>query len=674
MNCNKVVTVMVLLCGSWAAEVSAQPGDAPAAEMVVTAARVERDVFATPQAVTLITDQEVEQANVTSTPDLFRYAEGVYMQKTNLGGGSPFMRGLTGKQVLILVDGVRLNNSYFRFGPHQYLNTVDPELIERIEVVRGPMSVLYGSDALGGTINIITRRPDPTLADGALDGLVHASYDTAVDGGSVRAQIGGRRGDAGFLAGITAKRLDDLKGGGSVGAQRPSGYDEWDADLQSDWRIDRRHSVRVALQHTDQDAVPKTSEVTLGSKLKYDYQPQERTLAYLEYSGKDLQLFDEVTARVSFSRQKEGEQIIARATPSQESAEVTDVATWGASLQLANRLGSRQRFTYGFEYYRDDYNTRKHLLDLGSGAVTPVAPGSPDGARYETLGLYLQDELRLSRKLDLTGGVRWSRIETDGQVGDQRLSLAVDQLTGSLNGLYRLAPHLNLVGGVAQGFRAPNMEDFFGRVDFYSEIPNTQLKPEESFSQEIGLKYYTRATTADLYLYQSDYDGLIERVTVGTRPDGQPIKQRRNIRNARIRGVEAGASHRISRHWLMAGTLMWTRGEDRDTGAPLRRIPPLNGTLRLRYDYNARLWTELGTVLAARQDRLSNGDIDDPRIPDGGTPGYAVYHIKAGWHPTRHQQWLVTLENLADKRYKTHGSGLYAPGRSLVVSYRLDLE
>lgn len=86
----------------------------------------------------MIDQEEIRESNVSSTPDVFRYAEGVYMQKTNLGGGSPFIRGLTGKQVLLMIDGVRLNNSFYRFGPHQYLNTVDLSLIDRIEVVRGP--------------------------------------------------------------------------------------------------------------------------------------------------------------------------------------------------------------------------------------------------------------------------------------------------------------------------------------------------------------------------------------------------------------------------------------------------------------------------------------------------------------------------------------------------------
>lgn len=671
---NKFVAILFALGAVAAQAVAAGTVPGPGAEMVITAARIEREVFETPQAVTLITDREVDESNVLATPDLFRYATGVFMQKTNLGGGSPFVRGLTGKQVLILVDGIRLNNSYYRFGPHQYLNTLDAELIERVEVIRGPMSVLYGSDALGGTINIVTRRPDEALRDGALGGLLHAGYDSAVGGGRLRTQAEGRLGGVAVLAGITAKRLQDLQGGGDIGTQTPSGYDEWDGDLKLVWPLAPGRDLTVGLQHTDQQDVPKTSEVTLGSKRKFDYEPQQRTLAYATYRGKDIGGFEQVKVDLSYQRQREGERIVERATPALESREVTDVATAGVALQLSDRLSARHALTYGFEYYRDLFDTRKEQVDLNSGAATPIDPGAPDDAHYESLGIYLQDEVRLHRKATVTAGLRWSRIETAGALAGRALSLAVDQLTGSANGVVRISPRLNLVAGVAQGFRAPNMEDFFGRVDFYSELPNTGLTPEESLSREIGLKYYTRATSADLYYYQSDYEGLIDRVTVGTQPNGDPIKQRRNVRDARIRGIEAGASHRFDPQWSLTGTLLWTRGEDRDNAVPLQRIPPFNGSVRLRYEHSPHLWTQLSATFAERQHRLSPGDLNDPRIPPGGTPGFAVLHWSGGWQPSRREQWLLTLENLGDKAYKTHGSGLFAPGRSVALSYRLKLD
>jgi TonB-dependent heme/hemoglobin receptor len=641
--------------------------------LVVTATRVERELFDTPQAVTLVDSMEVEEYNVTSTPDLFDFATGVYIQKTNLGGGSPFIRGLTGKQVVILVDGVRLNNSYYRFGPHQYLNSIDPNIIERVEVVRGPTSVLYGSDALGGTINIITRRRSDFADTQDLDGLLYGLYDSAVSGGSVRLQAEGNIGVFGVLGGITRKNLDDLEAGGDIGEQVPSGYNETGADLKFNWQLSQQHEFILATQYLRQYDVPKTSEVTLGDKLKFNYEPQERQLAYFEYRGEDLDLFDLAKANLSYNRQKEGEEIIDGDMPTIETREVTDVRTLGATLQLTNALGDAQRITYGLEYYRDDYDTSKLEVDLDTGLETSVIPGTPDGAEYKSLGIYLQDEIRLGERADAVLGLRYSAFEADGtlvtETQTETLSLDTSKVTGSLNARYELSPTLNLVGGVAQGFRAPNMEDFFGRVDFTSEIPNTELEPEESVNWELGLKYRDSATTGEIFYYQADYEELIDRVEV------EPgVEQRQNIGSAWIHGIEAGLSHDFDDHWSLSGTLSWTEGEDKETHQPLRRIPPMNGSFRARYNQNYRLWYELESLFARRQDRLSNGDIRDARIPEGGTPGYAIWSLKAGYNRTPGEQLLVTLENITDKEYKTHGSGLYAPGRSIILSYRLAID
>ncbi len=648
--------------------VRAQESESPeprAPEIVVTATRVERELFETPQAVTVIDDEQVREANATATPDLFTYAEGVYIQKTNLGGGSPFIRGLTGKQVLLLVDGVRLNNSFYRFGPHQYLNTLDPNIIERVEVVRGPTSVLYGSDALGGTINIITRRRTDFSQDTGGNGLFQASYASATLARAFRAQAEGNWGDAGMLAGATVKRYGDVDGGGDIDRQRPSAYDEVDADFKFNYRFSADRELIFAQQYVRQYDVPKTSEITLGDKLKFNYEPQQRELYYLEYRAKDLGPFDDLKANMSYNRQKEGEENIKESSPGIETRELTDVRTPGAFVQLSNRVGSRQRLTYGLEYYRDDYDTEKEEEDRATSTVSEIAPGTPDGAHYESLGVYAQDEVGLGTKTDAILGVRYSRFDTEGEVGSQELNLTTDKVTGSVNLLYRLSPRLNLVGGVAEGFRAPNMEDFFGRVDFFSEIPNTDLEPEASLSREIGIKYYSSHGYADLYYHYTDYEGFIDRVEVAP-----GVFQRQNINDAWIQGVEAGFGYDIGRKWRVYGNATWTEGEDDDSSEPLRRIPPLNGTLNVRYNASARRWYEIAGLFADKQDKLSPGDIKDPRIPEGGTPGYGVVNLRAEFKPARGHEFLVALENIGDKKYKTHGSGVYAPGRSINLSYR----
>lgn len=642
-----------------------------APEMVVTATRVEREVFNTPQAVTVLDDLAVQEANAGATPDLLAGAAGVLIQKTNPGGGSPYIRGLTGKQVLILVDGVRVNNSNYRFGPHQYLNTIDPNLVERVEVVRGPSSVLYGSDALGGVINVTTRRRADFSTKHAAEGLIvlhGASADASLAG---RLQVEGNFNQLGYIGGISGKRFNSLEGGGDVGEQRPTAYDELDGDLKINYRLGGGGELIFAHQYNRQYDVPKTSEVTLGDKLKFNYEPQLRTLSYLEYRGR----YDEaapvsgIKLNVSYNRQQEGEEIIKAATPSAETHEVTDVKTLGATAQFTSKLGRAQRLTYGFDYYRDRFDTRKSSIDLTTGAATAVTPGTPDGSRYEGWGLYLQDELRLTDRLEAIVGARYAHFEASGAIGANQLSLSDGDLTGSVNGLYRLAPRWNLVAGLAQGYRAPSMEDFFGRVDFVTEIPNTQLRPERSLNKEIGVKYYTPHTSGDFYLFHTSYDDLIDRVSVAP-----GVNQRQNIQRAVIKGVELGVKHTFSKRWSATGNLSYTWGEDRDTRQPLRRIPPLNGSLHLRYAPDERTWYEVYSLFADRQDRLSPGDLTDPRIPAGGTPGYGTFNLKAGFKPASGQDLVVSLENLTNAKYKTHGSGVYAPGLNLAVTWRLALQ
>ena len=408
--------------------------------------------------------------------------------------------------------------------------------------------MLYGSDALGGVINIITKRRTDFSSSADLGGLIEGRYDSGVDGGSARAQVEGNRSDIGFIGGVTGKIFDDLEGGDGVGEQVPSGYDELDADLKLNWRADEHSEFIVAGQYTRQYDVPKTSEVTLGDLLKFNYEPQERELAYGEYRGQDFGPFDQIRLNVSYNRQKEGEEIIDGELPLIETRELTGVETKGATAQFTNLIGESHRFTYGVDYYRDDYDTGKIEIDRTTGVETAVQPGTPDDAYYTSIGAYVQDELALTDRADLIAGVRYSRFETEGELGAENLSLETDKVTGSLNALYSLTPSLNLVGGVAQGFRAPNMEDFFGRVDFFSEIPNTELKPEESINGEIGVNFFKGGTSADVYYYYSDYENLIDRVEVGTQADGTPIEQRQNIDEARIHGVEAGITQSFSRH------------------------------------------------------------------------------------------------------------------------------
>jgi outer membrane receptor protein involved in Fe transport len=647
-------------------------------DLTVTATRSARSAALLPQAVTVLDRAAIEAANAPSTPDLLRGVVGVYIQHTNLGGGSPFLRGLTGKQVLILVDGVRVNNSFFRSGPHQYLNTLDPETIERIEVLRGPGSVLYGSDALGGVINIVTR---PACAAPRVSGSLVG--DTAVAGGAAGLRAS-HSGDALCLAGgATFKRFDDLDGGGDLGRQVPSAYDEWSADFAARYALSPQLSIGITQQFLLQYDVPKTSEVTLGSKAKFDYEPQTRSLTVLGIDGEFWGL-DAVHVDMSIAWMEEGERVVdcaGAATPKPcapamtESVEVTEVLTLGTSSVFAKWFDAH-RISLGHEYYGDRYGATKETRDTTIGAVTPRTPGRPDDTRYDSFGLFLQDEWSVSEHFELIPGLRYSRFEAEGSGSvdgtSQVLTLSADALTGSLQGRYVLTPAWNLVGGITQGFRAPNIEDFFPQVDFTSFVPNTDLEPESSLNYELGLKWNLGRASGELIAYWSEYEDLIARANTIPR-------QNRNLNEATIRGIEFAIETQVGTDWLARFNATYTHGDIRPldpaecggaTSCPARRTPPLFGAATLRYAPASAWWVDGQLWFADRQDRLNPGDISDARIGADGTPGYAVWNLAAAWTPASSTRLQLTLENLGDREWQTHGSGLAAPGRSLRLSWR----
>lgn len=638
-------------------------------EVVVTATRSERPAFETPQFVNVITDRMIVESNAGKTPDALIGEAGILVQKSNPGGGSPFIRGLTGKQVLILVDGVRLNNSYYRYGPHQYLNTIDLNDIDRIEIVHGPTSVLYGSDALGGVINVLTKRASYTEGGTENRGLIAVRGASADRSVTSRTQFEHSQEDLSVIGGVSLKRFGDLRGGKGVGRQVPTAYDEQSGNLKLSYRLQPNQEI-VFLQHyLRQNDVPKTNEVVFGTKAKFNYEPQLNSLTYLEYNATDLNtpLFDALKFNLSYNRQKEGEEIIERAAPTIETRELTDIATQGFTAQLTKQARS-QLLTYGLDYYHDRFETAKRRLDLRAGTEGSLPPGTPSGARYTTSGIYLQDEITLTSKFQLIPGVRFSRYKATGEIQGRPLELDSSKRTASVMGVYLLNDELILVSSLSQGYRAPNMEDFFGRVDFVSEIPNVTLRPETSMNREIGLKYNMPRASASMVYFYSTYKDLIARATVAP-----GVRQRQNLRSAKIEGFEASARYLLDGGWHLRAAVATTRGTDRDTQKPLQRIPPLHGSAHLRYTAHPTTWFEVNSVFARKQDRLSPEDLTDPRIPAGGTPGYGILNFAVGYRPSTRHELNIALENVANKKYKTHGSGVFGPGTNLVLGYSLYL-
>lgn len=665
--------------------------------IVVTATGRPADLRAVPQLATVVTAADIRDRAARTTPEALQEEVGILVQETNLGGGSPFVRGQTGNRVLVLVDGIRLNNSTFRFGPNQYLNTIDPFTIERMEVIRGPASVLHGSDALGGVINVITRRRHDFGEEFDLDAAATTRFGSAAFEKTVNAGGSASRGALGVVGGVTFRDFDDLRSGAAT--QPDTGYDELDGDLRLQYRLRPGQEVAFAFQRVEQNRVPRTGAFANGDEFHFD--PQRRSLYALEHRIDDLPLgFGTWRTTLSFHDQLEVRQRL-EAAAGRTRREEDRVGTTGFTTDVDHRPLAGLALTAGVEVYHDDVTSTRVDTSTTTGATRQQRGTFPDDTTYDTFGAFLQAETAVGELLEpfapaaaavpltLIAGGRYNRFAVDAEPpGFAAVEQDFDAVVGSLAATWEVLSSVSLVASVAQGFRAPNLDDTvvlreepdLGILD----VPNPGLEPEEVVNYEGGVKFAAERLAGQVFYFWSDYENLIERTTAGTGfddangngvqdPGELTFAQRRNVGAAAIQGVEATGDVDLGAGFTLAAQFSWIRGDNESDDEPVRRIPPMLGRAGLRYAApRLPYWVEFFARVAGDQDRLAAGDRGDVRIcPDGpqdcdGTPGWHTLNLRGGWRPADALALELALENLTDQRYRIHGSGLDAPGFNAV--------
>ena len=653
--------------------------------VIVTATRSPITAFEAPYSANTVSSELIERRAYRTTPQALRNVPGVMVQETAAGQGSPYIRGFTGFRNLFLIDGIRLNNSVFRSGPNQYWNTVDPLSVDRFEIIKGPSSVLYGSDAIGGTVNAITLNPYSYREGTGFGGRVYQRLASAESSSITRLEMSVSRGErTGLLAGANFKTFGSIEAGGDVGTQENTGYDEWDGDLKLEHFVDPDARLVLAYQHVKQNGVPRTHRTvfavpfhgtTVGDELKRDLD-QERRLLYAQYHKEDM-TGGINTVRASLSYQVQDEERDRIRSGNRRDTQGFDVGTLGLWTQLVSG-----NVTYGFDYYHDEVDS----FSTNNPVQGPVA----DDATYDLLGLYVQALLKRGARWEWLLGVRFSYAAADADsvfdpVSGMPTSVSDDwsAFVGNVRARYALEPgRWNLYGGISQGFRAPNLSDLT-RLDSARsnefEVPATNLDPEFTTSFELGLKGSLPKLSMQLAGFYTDIEDQIVRVPTGaTNTDGETIVTKDNVGDGYVWGIEFESAYRFHPQWTLFGNLTYMEGkvDTFPTAAPVAerqyidRLMPTTGQIGLRWERpDGRTWGEALAFLVDRADRLSTRDESDTqRIPPGGTPGYGVLHLRGGWQPKRNIDLTFGIENLFDKAYRVHGSGITMPGRNFVFS------
>ncbi len=694
-------------------------------QVVLSVSRFKLDRDEVPQKIVSITPSEVQLASPQTSADLLESTGQVYVQKSQLGGGSPMIRGFATNRLLITVDGVRMNTAIFRSGNLQNVISIDPMFIDKAEVILGPGSVVYGSDAVGGVMNFYTLKPNFSF-DGntSFSGNIYTRFATANNENTVHADLNIGRENWAFTSAVTYSDFGDLKMGShgpddylrpdyavrengedlmvendDPEVQKPTGYnqlnllqkvkympaDNWDLNLgliyseTSDFpRYDRLYRKR--------DGVLRAAE--------WYYGPQKWVLGNINVNHRSRSdLFDKVqfTGAYQFFAESRNDRDFGK--PTLYSTE-ENVDAYSANLDFEKEW-TNSKFFYGLEFVLNKVSSDGSFRDIETAETGETASRYPDGSKWQSMAAYLGHQWRIREDLSLQSGVRYSHILIDASFDDQfydfpfeTANISTGALTGSLGINWKQSDFLRLRAGASSAFRAPNIDDI-GKI-FDSEpgsvvVPNPDLKPEYAYNGEIGADFnfndFIKLNVTGYYTYldnamvRRDFN-LDGRTEIDYQGESSRVQAIQNAAHAYVYGLETGLEANLSVALQLNSQFSYTYGREDEGGeyVPLRHAAPLFGNTHLIW-HKRKLKLDLFAEYNGQFDfeDLAPGEQDKPylyALDSNGNP-YAPswYTLNLTGQYKMTSNWLATvsLENITDQRYRTYSSGIAAAGRNLII-------
>lgn len=719
--------LLMLVCAAAQAEEAPEPGkrgeqadEIELGGVTVTVDRGERRKFEVKRSIDVLDEKAIARRQPRSVVDLLEESPGVVVQRTNAGAGAPLLRGLIGPDNLILMDGIRLSNSTYRTGPNQYLALIDPWSLHAFEVLRGPGSVLYGSDAMGGVLHAITRAPRRLEdRDWGLRGRLSFASAYPGLGGSLQGDF--RTGEyAGYL-GATFDHFGEVVAGDGI-KQPLSDYQRTAVRHKSVLELAPGYRLTAALFETSIRNAGRTDRINLGRHRSYD---NDDLLAYVRLDRVGSHWFHRIRINLSYHLTNEVEAgvrcasaggiVLDRAgclaseidqlTNSYEAQDT--VHTPGLFVTLESRSwDNRLRTIVGAEGYLDYVDsTARDAEPSGWEWVTRDRGHFSPGSTYTSLGTFVRSEIDLWKTDQSTvtadAGTRLSHFAAQAPdvpgLGD--VDYSHTGMVGSAGIGYRYGHLIHLYADYSQGFRAANLQEttVLGDTGSFFEIPNDDLSPIRSDTVELGMKlnaphfhlgisgWYSKLN--DLYgrdeLNASEISdlGLDQNILAG-----QTAVRRVNRTSGDFRGVDTTIASRPHHGLSIYGAVSWIDGNvETEPGSFVtpRRLPPLAGNGGLRYESpGGELHGEFFLRWAAGQhnlhpeDRIDYRICEDPNHPGQllddcqGPPGWVTLNLRAGFVLTEELALDLRLENIADHHYRVHGSGIDAPGFNGMLELR----
>jgi len=696
-------------------------------EYIISASKYRESSMIIPYMVDVLEDNVLMESTGFSAADILEETGNILVQRTQGGGGSPILRGFEANKILLVVDGVRLNNAIYRNGHLQNSITIDNSILERTEVIFGPTSIMYGSDALGGVVHYYTK--DPQLGSDSttlFDAQAYMQYASAMNGitGHLDFTLGKKRWAS--LTSITYKELGDIRMGswrdptlGSWGElmhyvdqvdgvdstlindnpqiQLNTGYSQLDI-LQKirytpsqyvDWILNMQYSTSSDIHRFD-----KLNDYS-GDMLKYAqyyYGPQNRFLVSLKnVLKKDNPVFTNMTTLVAFqsidedrySRKFRNEELLTQ----QE-----DVMVFSLNLDLVKIWGAKHKLHYGAELSHNLVDSEAWYANIQTGERQTAQTRYPEGGSQTwSASVYTSYKWIMHEKLVLNMGARYnygtlySAFDNPLLPYDE-ISMNHGALSGSAGLVYSPSDRWRLNAILSSGFRSPNVDDY-GKVrakEDYVTVPNPDLSPEYTYNAELGINRfiedYMKIQLVGFYTYLDNaivrtgyqlngedslyYDGDQYRITANY-----------NAGQAYIYGASMDITANLNKNISLSGTINYTKGYNLSDDVPLGHIPPLFGRTSLTYR-KSRFFLDTYFVYQGwkhTEDFSPFGEDNEGEAMEYGFPSWWTANIKVGFGAWKYLDFVLAIENLLDQFYKPYASGISAPGRNFIVTARFSL-
>ena len=698
-------------------------------EVVVSASRFGELKRTVPFQIEQIKAKDIAFRNTQTTADLLSNSGQVFVQKSQAGGGSPVLRGFEANRILLVVDGVRMNNAIFRGGHLQNVLRVDQNLLEQVEILYGPSSVVYGSDALGGVIHLKTKMP--VLAGEELTALKtslmtrYASVNNELTtSGTVN--VGGKK--WGALTGFTLSSFGDVRQGNNRRTAYPdfgkrysyvlrengtdviktnpnpnvqigTSYKQYDFLQKILFKPSEQAQHLLNIQYSSTNDVPRYDRLTQlrNGKLRFAdwyYGPEKRFMASYQLNLRGDKYYDELQVTAAYQDIQESRNTRSFGSVNLKS-QVEQVNVYSLNMDAQKRLGGHT-FRYGLEYVHNVVDSRATLTNITSGAVVPADTRYPDGGSTMTwISAYATDQLNLNDRWYINGGLRLNRVNLASSFDSKEFfpfpfseaRQNATALTGNLGLVWTptLRSKVSLLG--SSGFRAPNVDDL-GKV-FDSQpglvvVPNPDLKPEYSYNLEfsvdqwIGSLLRLNGTVFNSWLKDAL---VIAPFTLNGVPtleyDGVKslVTANQNMQRATVKGVSLEANVYLSSQWRLQAIYNFTQGRiiaDDGTRSPLDHIPPTYGKVSAQWQHKkwrAEVFSLYNGWKRIEEYRLNSEDNEREATPDG-MPAWYTLNIRSSFILTPTLTIQASIENIQDTNYRTFASGVSAPGRNFIIALR----